>query len=560
MTMELIIINGNGCKNFTYCSDCNNCTNYKDYTGYSDYTYIICYIDCAQGPARTNVHFNENNDNGVVQNQYSVIGGRMLYGHDISFQNDITGSMTSLASNDSIFSSSSTSTVDKNNEGRNHHDGSGTLSSHPSITGETIRVDISDDSSVSCYNSHSEIGRAKTTPVTRGSRGSTMTNESNRQRSKSYDNSFEDLKSLGEKKEEWTRAKEKAQRKELLDESTYGRRKAEKGFKGHLNKYDMENRDRENSCEVSSEETLRKRIRELNSLGQGSDKDVIEGSNRSEKSGRTAKREGESSDYSLKNKIAQRDNVNLGLNQNERLLRRVQEMNANDREHMERTLNRIKENGKNKNLKDLEYEIESQLGRVRKYIKLNYDERNSIASSTDDSAFGDEHSSSIYIGNRGVEKCRSKGRITNDVTELRSYIDETMDEKNAEITHMLVNIIEKYKNEVSTLKEKNRNQVRFMNLRHNLKLREILLYVPLITLITSATLCFLMTQYWMIPFVSAYFISMYSFALGTLVSYGIMGRIMFNSPSTVIDFILGKKSKANADYLSPRRKKSMFRF
>ncbi|ANQ06963.1 Uncharacterized protein PCOAH_00015350 [Plasmodium coatneyi] len=496
---------------------------------------------------KTAVHLNENNGNGVVQNQYSVIGGRMLYGHEMSFQGDITGSMTSLASNDSIFSTSTTSTMDKHNEGRNYHDGNGTLSSHPSTTDETFRVDISDDSSVSSYNSGSLGSNGKATHVTKDSQNG-MSIAAKRQRSKSYDTSFEDLQSVGEKKEEWTRAKEKAQSKELFDESTYGRRKAEKGFKGHLNKYDMENRDRENSYDVSSEETLRKRIRELNSLGQGSDKDVIEGFRKSKRSRRRGKHEG--------------DDEISDLNVNERLLRKVKGFNAKDRERIKKALNRMEENGKNMNvedLEDLEDELKYQLERLQKYVNRDSDDNDSVASGTDDSAFDDEDDSSIYGGKRRREKSRSKEKTKDSMKELRSYIDQAMDGENAEIAHLLINKIEKYKNKVYKLKKRNKKEVNFVNMKFNRKLKKMLRYIPLISLVTSVILGLVLYQFWtIIPLTTVYFIVLFSFLFGTFVSYGITGKVMFKSPFKVIDFIRGKNWNVNADYSSRKRKKLMY--
>ncbi|CAI7719111.1 Plasmodium exported protein, unknown function [Plasmodium vivax] len=536
-----------------------------------------------------NGDLNCNGDNDGVQNQFSVRAGRMLYEYD-RLHNETDGSMTSLASADSIFSrssagsagsvlsrssagsagsvyskssakrafgndfegsigttslddlksatsSSSTFNVDTNSEKSYDDDASETQST----TDESILVDLRDDNSVSSYNSGS-TAKSDRTDVTKSSRGSTMSSSTRSssaksKKSKQYDTSYEDLESVAGK--EVRRAKEKARRKELLDESTNN----------------MKNRDDDN-YEVSREETLSNRLKELNSLEKEAVKEVMKGSKKSKRrSKRRAKREGEFSGYLLNYKIAHRDDANFEVNQNERILRKVREFNAKDREQMRKTLNRIRKNAKNSNMEELEDEIKSQLESLRKFVNLDSDESSSVAGSTDESVYSDEDGSSIYVGKSGVETYGAKDRTKNNMTELRSYIDQAMDQENAEIAHLLVNKIEKYKNKVTKLKERNKKEVNFMNMRHNLKLKKVLLYVPLISLLTSVILGLLLTQYWALPVITAYFISLCSFVLGTLVSYGVMGKVMFNSAFKVVNFLLGKKSKVSADYDAPRRKK-----
>ncbi|KMZ94295.1 hypothetical protein PVMG_02521 [Plasmodium vivax Mauritania I] len=536
-----------------------------------------------------NGDLNCSGDNDGVQNQFSVRAGRMLYEYD-RLHNETDGSMTSLASADSIFSrssagsagsvlsrssagsagsvyskssakrafgndfegsigttslddlksatsSSSTFNVDTNSEKSYDDDASETQST----TDESILVDLRDDNSVSSYNSGS-TAKSDRTDVTKSSRGSTMSSSTRSssaksKKSKQYDTSYEDLESVAGK--EVRRAKEKARRKELLDESTNN----------------MKNRDDDN-YEVSREETLSNRLKELNSLEKEAVKEVMKGSKKSKRrSKRRAKREGEFSGYLLNYKIAHRDDANFEVNQNERILRKVREFNAKDREQMRKTLNRIRKNAKNSNMEELEDEIKSQLESLRKFVNLDSDESSSVAGSTDESVYSDEDGSSIYVGKSGVETYGAKDRTKNNMTELRSYIDQAMDQENAEIAHLLVNKIEKYKNKVTKLKERNKKEVNFMNMRHNLKLKKVLLYVPLISLLTSVILGLLLTQYWALPVITAYFISLCSFVLGTLVSYGVMGKVMFNSAFKVVNFLLGKKSKVSADYDAPRRKK-----
>ncbi|GAB65372.1 hypothetical protein PCYB_061040 [Plasmodium cynomolgi strain B] len=582
---------------------------------------------------------NCNGDNDGAHNQFSVRAARMLYEYD-RLQNDAEGSVTSLASANSIFSrssggstgsvlsrssaggtgsiysksstktafgndfegsvgsstsiddlksvasSTSTNSLDTSSERSYDDDASENQSvtddasdnqsvtdesvTNESVTDESILVDIRDDNSVSSYNSGSTAASART-DVTNGSSStmsgsvrssrssassstkssrSSASGSAKSQKSKYDDTSYEDLESLEEK--EAKRAKEKAQRKEILDESTYDMKTAGKYSKGYSNKYNKENRDDDN-YEVSREETLNKRLKKLNSEEQEGRKDVMRSSKKGKKSRRSAKREGEFSGYLLKYKNAQRDNANFEVDQNERLFRKVREFNAKDREKMRRTLNKIKKNVKNMNVED-EDELKSQLKSLRKYINFDYDEHSSIDSGSDGSVYSDEDGSSIYVGRRGMAKNGSIERTRNNMDELRSYIDEAMDKNNAEIAHLLVNKIEKYKNKVDKLKEKNRNELKFMNLRHNLKLQKVLLYVPLISLITSVILGILLAQYWMIPVVTAYFVSLFSFAFGTFVSYGIMGKVMFNSSLKVIDYILGRNTREIADYVPHSRR------
>ncbi|CAA9990591.1 Plasmodium exported protein, unknown function [Plasmodium knowlesi strain H] len=496
----------------------------------------------------------------------------------------------------------SSSNLDANRERKSHSD-SETMPNNPSITEEPVLVDIRDNNTVSRHNSASSAMTAGT-HVSNGSRstmgsymdstmgsymdstmgsymdstmgsylgstmgsymdstmgsylGSTMSNNSaNRQSGESFDTSYEDLESVREEgREGWKQAKEKAQGKEILDEFTHNRRKGARGFKGHMNKYDMRNMDNDN-YDVASEETLRKRIRELNSAEQGSFKGVIEDSNRSKKSRRTGQREREFSDYSFNYKFDKRDDdSNFGLNEDERLLRRIQEMNAEDRENMRKTLKRLKKNGKNTNLEDLENGKKTHLEGLQKYVDLDYDEGNFTSSNIYGSEFDDEDDTSVYVGKRKTEKNRSKGRTRNSMTELRSYIDETMNEDNAEIAHLLVNKIEKYKNKVCALKKRNMKEVNFISMKYNLKLKKILLSIPLISLITSIIVGFVLFQFFVLTATTVFFITLFSSFLGTIVSYGIMGKIMFNSPFKVFDFILGKNSVVNANYISPRRKK-----
>ncbi|CAA9987053.1 Plasmodium exported protein, unknown function [Plasmodium knowlesi strain H] len=549
------------------------------------------------------LHYNEPNND--AQKQYNIRAGRRLYEYG-QLHKDTEGSITSLTSTDSIFSgmndgnagsvqgafgndfessvgtthmddlkSATTSTIsssnlDANRERKSHSD-SETMPNNPSITEEPVLVDIRDNNTVSRHNSASSAMTAGT-HVSNDSRstmgsymdstmgsymGSTMSNNSaNRQSGESFDTSYEDLESVREEgREGWKQAKEKARGEEILDEFTHNRRKGARGFNGHMNKYDMRNMDNDN-YDVASEETLRKRIRELNSGEQGSFKGVIEDSNRSKKSRRTGQREREFSDYSFNYKFDKRDDdSNFRLNEDERLLRRIQEMNAEDRENMRKTLKRLKKNGKNTNLEDLENGKKSHLEGLQKYVDLDYDEGNFTSSNIYGSEFDDEDDTSVYVGKRKTEKNRSKGRTRNSMTELRSYIDETMNEDNAEIAHLLVNKIEKYKNKVCALKKRNIKEVNFISMKYNLKLKKILLSIPLISLITSVIVGLVLFQFFGLAVSTIFFITLFSSFLGTIVSYGIMGKIMFNSPFKVFDLMRGNNWKENDDYSSRRRNK-----
>ncbi|KJP85664.1 hypothetical protein AK88_04695 [Plasmodium fragile] len=452
-----------------------------------------------------------------------------------SFDNDFESCIGTTSTNapKSVARSISTFHVDTSRKG-SHED---VASNKQSTIDESILFDIPDNSSVSSHNSGSTTW-STTTGANTGSGSTTMDSFHKRQRSKYYDSSYEDLQTV-EEREKMKRAKEMAQRKKILDESTYDLENVRNSFKGHSNKYYIQNKDKY-IYEFKSEESLNERLKELNAVKQESLQDVKKGSKKSKKSKRRAECEGEFSSYLSNDKIDQADDSILDVNHNNKLLRKLTEFNAEDREQMRKALNNIKKNNrKNAKLEDLEHELRSQLEGLTKYVNVDDDARSSISGSTDDSMPESDNVSSIYVGKRRMED-RSNERTGNNITELRSYIDQVMDANNAEIAHLLINKIEEYEKEVSKLKENNRKEVNFINMKHNLKLRKILLSVPLIALVTSAILCFFLTQYWALAFITVFCISLYSFVIGTLFSYIILGKVMFNSPSKVIDFMLGQ--------------------
>ncbi|KJP86209.1 hypothetical protein AK88_04180 [Plasmodium fragile] len=529
------------------------------------------------------LHCNEHN-HGVHTQQLSLRAGRMLFEH-ASLQKNIDVSTTSLGSLDSIFNSNnpgntdriynsatgafgndfessigtistndpksvassiSTFHVDTSSKG-SHED---VASNNQSTIGDSILFDIPDNNSVSSHNSGSTAWSTATGSSTAS--GSTTSHSFHkRKRPKYYDGSYEDLQTV-EEREQMQRAKEMAQRKKILDESNYDLENVGNNFKGHLNKYDIQNKDK-NNYEFNSEKSLDSRLKEKNDAEHKSRKDRKKRSRKSRKSKRTAESEAESesdsSSYLSNDTIDQSDESIFGVNQRDTLLKKIRECSPEDREKMRKILKKLKKHRKNTKLEDLEHALSYELEGFTTHSNTDDDASSTITSSTSGTIPDSVSDSSPFVGRRQSAKKRSKENPGNDIKELRSYIDQTMDGNNAEVAHLLVNKIEKYKEKVTKLKEKNMQDVNYMNMKHKHKLKKFLYFVPLITLATIVVVGLLVASIWNAPGLIGYIIAALAFVFGSLICYGIMGKVMFNSALGMIDGLWGAHPYMAVDYI-----------
>ncbi|GAW79864.1 Plasmodium exported protein, unknown function [Plasmodium gonderi] len=505
----------------------------------------------------------------VVQKELGPIAGRMLLEYDRLYNDDASSVYTSSTNTKRAFGNDFTSVLDTSVDDLKSVASTERMSmdasTADSIFDETDKESSKMDESMSdMYDdgSNATLDSAATLMSKRADAArkfkSHLSNSEKNKRNTNIDLSYDDL--IAERLKEVSQ-KEKALRKELLDESSIDLKDVGKSLKKYYKEREMESMD-DVTSDFNLDEELNDKIKELSTREQEALKDVLNGFSKNKKSKGKGKHVGDFSGYLLNYKKSHRDDSNFEINQNERLLKRMKEFSSKDREAMRRILKRIRGASKNGSMEDIERELKSLLNTIKKKKNSDSDENiDALVNAIGESVFADENSSKKIKDTKLAKLYGSKERGRKSLGDLRSYIDENMDDEHAEVAHMLVNKIEKYKHKMAKLQSRSKNESKFMKMRHNLKLKKILLYVPLISLITSVLLAGLLYYYWAGPLtVSAiFFIGLFSFIAGTTVSYGVLGKALFNSSLKIIDFLLGGHEELDTDhYLVKRRKYKKF--
>ncbi|SBT83231.1 Plasmodium exported protein, unknown function [Plasmodium ovale] len=335
-------------------------------------------------------------------------------------------------------------------------------------------------------------------------------------------------------------ARKKRIKKKVLGKHNVSNEHSGNGFQGYFNDYEKYNLD-DNNFDANHEELIDGKINDLILKDKSTLKNVLTNQKDQKKSGTKSKNSTYNNypGYLLNYKRTKRDDENFELDHNELLTRKMREFNLKDKEILKNVLSN-KEKKKMLNKLGLNKALKSE---IKNNLKKTKDRENNMEFSSDDEVIFDEMKeidpkekalleNAFDVKNNNSEK---------SMEELRSYIDNSMDEKNAAIAHTLVNEIDKYRNKIANLKIKQKKETKFLRMKHKYNVKRIMLYIPLISLITSIVLGIIIGAFGYASVAVSFGVSILSFVLGTVLSYGVLGKALFGSVTAVVRLILGNR-------------------
>ncbi|SBT32590.1 Plasmodium exported protein, unknown function [Plasmodium ovale wallikeri] len=337
-------------------------------------------------------------------------------------------------------------------------------------------------------------------------------------------------------------AREKRIKKKVPSKRNISKEQSGNSFQGYFNEYEKYNLD-DNNFDVNHEEIIDGKINDLILKDKSTLRNVLTSQKEDNKKAGTKSRNSTYNNYPgylLNYKRTKRDDENFELDHDAVLTRKMREFNEKDKEILKNVLGNNKEKKKMLNKLGLNKALKSE---IKNNLKKTKNRENDMEFPSDDEVVFDEMKDinpkeKMLLENAFDVKSNNSEQ---SMEELRSYIDSSMDEENAAIAHTLVNEIDKYRNKIANLKIKQKKETKFLRMKHKYNVKRIMLYIPLISLITSIILGIIIGSFGYATVAVSFGVSVLSFVLGTVLSYGVLGKVLFGSVTAVVRLILGNR-------------------